>query len=70
MKDVYEVLHQKEADLARVRREIESLHVVASVLSDDLISDELTKKEGERSREDMGPWPRFTGDRNRRSLNS
>lgn len=44
MKDVYEVLHQKEADLARVRREIESLHVVASLLSDDLVSDELTKK--------------------------
>lgn len=44
MKDVYEALQQKEADLARVRHEIESLRVVASLLSDDLGSDELTKK--------------------------
>ena len=44
MKDAYEVLQQKEADLARVRHEIESLQVVASLLSDDLTSDELTKK--------------------------
>jgi hypothetical protein len=44
MKDPYEVLRQKEADFARVRQEIESLQVVASLLSDDLTSDELTKK--------------------------
>jgi hypothetical protein len=44
MKDVYEALQQKEADLARVRNEIESLRVVASLLSDNLGSDELTKK--------------------------
>jgi hypothetical protein len=35
---------EKEADFARVRQEIESLQVVASLLSDDLTSDELTKK--------------------------
>jgi len=35
MKDAYEVLYQKEADLARVHREIESLTVVASMLADD-----------------------------------
>jgi hypothetical protein len=35
MKDAYEVLQQKEADLARVRHEIESLQVVASLLSVD-----------------------------------
>ena len=44
MKDVYEVLQQKEADLARVRREIESLRVVAALPSDDVSSDELMKK--------------------------
>ncbi len=44
MKDPYEVLREKEADLARVRHEIESLHAVASLLSDDLTSDELNKK--------------------------
>jgi hypothetical protein len=40
VKDVYEALQQKEADLARVRHEIESLRVVAALLSDDLSSDD------------------------------
>jgi hypothetical protein len=35
MKDVYETLYRKEADLARVRQEIESLKFVASMLSDE-----------------------------------
>jgi hypothetical protein len=35
MKDAYEVLEQKEADLTRVRQEIESLRIVASLLVDD-----------------------------------
>jgi hypothetical protein len=35
MKDPYEVLYQKEAALARVRHEIESLTMVASLLADD-----------------------------------
>jgi hypothetical protein len=43
MKDAYAVLQQKEADLIRVRHEIQSLRLVASLLSDDLTSDELTK---------------------------
>jgi hypothetical protein len=38
MKDAFAVLEQKEADLARVRQEIESLTIVASLLekTDDL----------------------------------
>jgi hypothetical protein len=32
MKDAYEVLQQKQTELARVRKEIESLNVVASLL--------------------------------------
>ena len=44
LKDPYEVLRQKEADLARLRHEIESLQLVASLLSDDVTSDELNKK--------------------------
>ena len=53
MKDAYELLHQKEADLARVRKEIESLKIVASLLTDDAdrttpdaapMSDETSKK--------------------------
>lgn len=35
MKDAYEVLHQKEAELARVRREISSLRIVVPLLSAD-----------------------------------
>ena len=31
MKNAYEVLQQKETDLARVRHEIESLRIVASL---------------------------------------
>lgn len=43
MKDINEILEQKEADLNRVRRELDSLKVVASLLSDDT-TDEPTKK--------------------------
>jgi len=39
MKDAYETLKQKEVDLSRVRHEIESLRIVASLLVDDLNSD-------------------------------
>ena len=44
MKDVYQILEQKQADLERVRREFESLQVVAPLLSDDATTEELTKK--------------------------
>ena len=40
MKDAYEVLTQKEADLSRVRHEIESLRTVAPLLVDDLNSND------------------------------
>jgi hypothetical protein len=40
MKDAYQVLEQKEADLARVRQEIESLRIVAPLLVDDLNSND------------------------------
>ena len=53
MKDPYEVLREKEEDLARVRHEVESLRSVSSLLSDDdLIPDGLNKKKesaGERA---------------------
>jgi hypothetical protein len=35
MKDAYEVLYEKEGDLARVRKEIESLTLTAQLLADD-----------------------------------
>ena len=38
MKDAYEVLYQKEADLARLRKEIESLIISAQLLADDDLS--------------------------------
>jgi len=34
MKDAYEVLNQKEADVTRVRQEVESLKIVASLLDE------------------------------------
>jgi hypothetical protein len=40
MKDAYEHLHQKESDLARVRKEVESLNIVAPLLADDRTSDD------------------------------
>ena len=43
MKDAYEALKQKEADLSRVRHEIESLRIVASLLADDLNADQSDK---------------------------
>ena len=38
MKDAYEVLYQKEADLARLRKEIDSLTMTAQLLADDDLS--------------------------------
>jgi len=35
VKDLFDVLHQKEADLARVRLEVDSLRVAAPLLADD-----------------------------------
>jgi hypothetical protein len=40
MKDAYEVLYQKEADLIRVRQEVECLRITASLLSDDASADD------------------------------
>jgi hypothetical protein len=51
MNNAYEVLYKKETDLARVRHEIESLRIVASLLSDELPSEELTKKRARSAEE-------------------
>ena len=50
MKDVYKVLQQKEADLARVRREVESLHIVASLLSTQSATEESAENFGEMAK--------------------
>jgi hypothetical protein len=52
---VYEVLHQKEIDFARVRHEIGSLQIVASLLSDELSPEELTRKRARSSEEASDP---------------
>jgi hypothetical protein len=44
MKDLNELLRQKETDLARVRHEIESLQIVVPLLSDDVASSDLPAK--------------------------
>jgi hypothetical protein len=51
MKDAYEVLRRKEAELARIRHEITSLKIVAPLLSDDALSDPSQK--GESVEEDV-----------------
>lgn len=55
MKNAYEVLQQKETDLARVRHEIESLRIVASLLSEELPSEELSKKCARSLEETLDP---------------
>jgi hypothetical protein len=50
MKDAYEVLSQKEADLVRVHQEIESLKVVASLLAEELTSDNPVQSLGEENK--------------------
>jgi hypothetical protein len=55
MNNAYEVLYKKETDLARVRHEIESLRIVASLLSDELPSEELTKKRARSAEETLDP---------------
>ncbi|HEY1679745.1 MAG TPA: hypothetical protein VGG04_18665 [Candidatus Sulfotelmatobacter sp.] len=50
MKDIRKISQQKESELAQVRKEIESLHVVAPLLADDPsrgIHEVLQKKEAE-----------------------
>jgi hypothetical protein len=47
MKNVYEVLRQKELELARLEKEVEALRVAAPLLSDDkgeLLSDSSNSK--------------------------
>lgn len=47
MKNAYEVLNEREAELARIRKEIESLNIVARLLADDdagTDSDELDQR--------------------------
>ena len=39
MKNAYSVLEQKEKELARVRQEVESLRIVAPLLSEEATSD-------------------------------
>jgi len=59
MKNVFEVLQQKEADVAHVRDEIQSLKIAAPLLSEELASDELTKKHANSAAEEA----RDSGDR-------
>jgi hypothetical protein len=55
MKNAYEVLQQKETELARVHHEIESLRIVASLLSEELPSEELTKMRARSAEETLDP---------------
>ena len=61
MKDAYEVLQQKESDLARVRHELESLRIAASLLSDNLSSGELPRKRESSGEKTSDRGPEATG---------
>ncbi|HLV85353.1 MAG TPA: hypothetical protein VKV39_00145 [Candidatus Sulfotelmatobacter sp.] len=43
MKDVYQVLRQKELDIENIRKEIEALRVVTPLLLEDAEADKNTK---------------------------
>jgi hypothetical protein len=59
MKDAYQVLHQKEAELARVRREIASLRIAAPLLSADSPAKDSEREE--RSSDDDSGESEATG---------
>ena len=54
MKDAHELLQQKQADLDRVRKEIDSLNIVARLLSEDGTSNHPIKKPNESSTSPLG----------------
>lgn len=60
MKDVYGVLAQKESDLARVRKEIESLTLAAQLLADDEF-DPCSAPEQSRKPTQRATAPKATG---------
>jgi hypothetical protein len=39
MKNIYEVLRQKEADIERIKKELQALRVVAPLLEEELLPD-------------------------------
>ena len=47
MQNVYEVLQQKQGELARVRKEIECLNIVVALLSDDRTFDDPASNSAE-----------------------
>lgn len=49
MRDAYEVLQEKQAEMARIRKEIDSLNIVARLLSEDGSFDTPVKKPNESS---------------------
>ena len=63
MKDAYEVLRQKEADVARLRHEIASLQIVAPLLSDDSHTDHPQQRTEGSEEGSSGPQsdPEVTG---------
>ena len=49
MKDIYEVLRQKELDLSRVQAEVEALRVASQLLSEGLVLNDENKPEATSS---------------------
>jgi hypothetical protein len=62
MKDIYEVLRQKELQLSRLEKEVEALRVAAPLLSEDDEADNNNKPTFARSRAtNATPQPNYSG---------
>jgi hypothetical protein len=62
MKDIYEVLRQKELDLSRLEKEIAALRVAAPLLSEDDEADNNNRPTLARSRAtNVTPQPNHSG---------
>lgn len=55
MKDAYVILHQKEAELDRVRKQVESLNITAALLAEDDAESESGEEINEDVNEDEPP---------------
>lgn len=63
MKDAYEVLRQKEAELARLRHDIDCLRIAAPLLSEEPTSQNLNSQSerSEETRVEQEPESKATG---------
>jgi len=57
MRNIYEVMRQKEADIERLKKELQALRVVAPLLEEELLTDLQTVSPSVRSYATVQPKP-------------